>query len=411
VSAENRESPEGPELSDADVAALAGVTVERLHELGRHGIVAPGDGGVYRLGDVMRVEVATATERAGISIEDLAAAVASGALSLEYLNTLPPPRPFGGRRAAELAAAYGVAFERVRDVIAAFGLPPPEPDDRVREDDEIVYAATAGFLGIGLAPEAFVAAARIFGEALRHLAQYQGELFHNEFERAEREAGTPEGRLLEVVMAAGASDVVDYGPALVQYLFTRHAESYNIQHRLEHAEAALEEAGVHRRAPRDPPAIAFLDVTGYTALTERFGDDASAELAMRLATFVERPVREHQGHVVKWLGDGVELFFASPPDAVSCALSLARESASAGLPPLHIGINVGPVVYRGGDYYGRVVNIAARIASVAEAGEVVVSSSVVDACAGADVAFRPHGEHALKGVDDTVPLFGASEPA
>jgi hypothetical protein len=72
---------------------------------------------------------------------------------------------------------------------------------------------------------------------------------------------------------------------------------------VEHVESALEAAGLHRRLER-PPARCFLDLTGYTRLTEERGDAAAAEVAARLAGLVRRSAQEHGGTPVKWLGDG-----------------------------------------------------------------------------------------------------------
>ena len=79
--------------------------------------------------------------------------------------------------------------------------------------------------------------------------------------------------------------------------------------------------------------------------------------------------------------------------------------AEAGLPPAHVGLHAGPVIFQEGDYYGSTVNVASRIADYAQAGEVMVSQAVVDASAGAAVGFREVGPVELKGVS------GADEPA
>ena len=56
--------------------------------------------------------------------------------------------------------------------------------------------------------------------------------------------------------------------------------------------------------------------------------------------------------------------------------------AEAGLPPAHVGLHAGPVIFQEGDYYGQTVNVASRIADYARPGEVIVSQEVVDASAG-----------------------------
>jgi adenylate cyclase len=158
---------------------------------------------------------------------------------------------------------------------------------------------------------------------------------------------------------------------------------------------------------RRPPAMCFLDITGYTRLTEERGDAAAADLATRLATLVRRSSQEHDGTPVKWLGDGVMFHFREPGDAVLAALEMVAVVGRHGLPPAHVGIHAGPVVYQEGDYFGRTVNLAARIAEYARPGEVLVSQEVVDAAEGGPVTFTEIGPVELKGVPGTLRLHTA----
>ena len=86
----------------------------------------------------------------------------------------------------------------------------------------------------------------------------------------------------------------------------------------------------------------------------------------------------------------------------------SREPPSIGLPPTHIGIHTGPVIFQDGDVYGRTVNLASRIASHAAAGQVLVSAETAEAARGDDVRFEPRGAVELKGVAQPVTLFEAS---
>jgi adenylate cyclase len=154
--------------------------------------------------------------------------------------------------------------------------------------------------------------------------------------------------------------------------------------------------------------MSFLDLVGYTRLTEERGDAAAAELAGALAVLVDRSCREHGGVPVKWLGDGVMVHFREPAGAVLSALRLVEQLPEAGLPPAHVGVAAGPVVTQGGDYFGRTVNLAARIAARAGAGQVLVSGSVAEAASPEGVAFVELGELRLKGFARPVRLLEAS---
>jgi adenylate cyclase len=173
------------------------------------------------------------------------------------------------------------------------------------------------------------------------------------------------------------------------------------------AEGVLARAGLHDRLDH-PPAMCFLDITGYTRLTQERGDAAAADLATQLARLVERTSVKHGGKPVKWLGDGVMFFFPNPGPGVVAALEMVGGVAAAGLPPAHVGLHAGPVVFQEGDYYGQTVNVASRIAEYARPGEVLVSQEVVDASGGTDVGFREIGPVELKGVGGAVRLHAAS---
>ena len=174
------------------------------------------------------------------------------------------------------------------------------------------------------------------------------------------------------------------------------------------AEAALERAGLARRRPVRPPAIAFLDLTGYTKLTEDRGDRAAAELAGRLVEIVHEVAHRRGGRPVKLLGDGVMFHFPEPAQAVRCGLELVDRLPRAGLPRARVGLHSGPVVFQNGDYFGRTVNIAARIGDYARPGEVLVSDQVVaDADRLEGVRFEPVGPVSLKGLSAPITLYNA----
>jgi adenylate cyclase len=110
---------------------------------------------------------------------------------------------------------------------------------------------------------------------------------------------------------------------------------------------------------------------------------------------------------VKWLGDGVMLYFPEAGPAVHAALGMVEGVAAAGLPPAHVGLHSGPVLFQEGDYYGLTVNVASRIGEYARPGEVLVSQEVVDASSGSDLSFREIGPVELKGVAGVVHLHEA----
>ena len=167
-------------------------------------------------------------------------------------------------------------------------------------------------------------------------------------------------------------DFLPLGDPALLAIYRRQQELLWTEGLVERIENELEAAGVLGR-PERVPAMSFLDLVGYTHLTEQRGDAAAAALAETLAVLVNRSAREHGGVPVKWLGDGVMVHYREPAGAVLSALELVAQLPEAGLPPAHVGVAAGPVVIQGGDYFGRTVNLAARIAAHAGAGQVLVS--------------------------------------
>ena len=101
------------------------------------------------------------------------------------------------------------------------------------------------------------------------------------------------------------------------------------------------------------------------------------------------------------------LYYPEPGSGVVAALEVGERLLSTGLPPAHVGLHAGPVLFQEGDYYGRTVNLASRIGTYAGPGQVVVSQEVVDAAGSAPVLFTEIGPVELKGVAGAVRLFTA----
>lgn len=161
----------------------------------------------------------------------------------------------------------------------------------------------------------------------------------------------------------------------------------------------VERPDLARLAPNGRVAIMFSDIEDSTALNNRIGDRAWARLIGRHARSVQRFVKDHDGHVVKSQGDGFMLAFATPENAVRCAIALqhALRRRPNGI-RVRIGIHSGRSVRRGEDLFGRNVALAARVAAEADGGEILVSEAVRDAVDGVDgVTIGDSREVSLKG--------------
>jgi adenylate cyclase len=160
--------------------------------------------------------------------------------------------------------------------------------------------------------------------------------------------------------------------------------------------------------PLPEAAFLFADIAGFTAFTELRGDSAAADLAWQLRLGVERQLG-HDAHVVKTLGDAVMVRVADPAEAVEAGLRVVASALGAEDPPVRVGIHYGPAVECDGDFFGSAVNVAARVASMAGPGEVLVTEAVAREVDAAGPALEALGERRLRNVADPVLLHAARD--
>lgn len=394
-----------------EVARRAGVDPEYVDRLLELGILTPGTGDGFSSGDVLTARWVQSLERAGIPLEGMAAAVQDGSLSFSFMDVAAFDRfpALSDTTFRELSERTGVPMDLLKVVREALGFAEPRPEDRVREDELSVVPTIELQLSNGFRPAVIERWLRVDAESLRRIAETETEWWRSEVERPLLESGMPEGEMLQVQAELGSRMAPLSEQALLAIYHGQQEHAWR-QGFAEAVEDALERAGLHRPLHR-PPAICFLDITGYTRLTEERGDEAAANLAAKLAGLVRRSSQQHGGRPVKWLGDGVMFYFREPGGAVLAALEMVEGVANRDLLPAHVGVHAGPVVFQDGDYFGRTVNVAARIADYARPGEVVVSEEVVEAADEAPVSFEEIGPVELKGVAGALRLHTAHRDA
>jgi adenylate cyclase len=397
------------ELSAEELAARSGVTAEQLRRLVELGIIAPMPQGRFRRSDIQRIRVVDALAEAGFVPEQLSELLTAGAYNLDWASVVyPEPTTQLTTTLEQAAAAIGLPQDLAARLFDAWELPRPQPGQALRaDDDELLALALPALEGFEGDETALLAAARQLGDSLRRLAESQVRLFHAHVEEQLAAEGHPDHSWTDDLNQVAAVMMASLERALV-LLYRRHFEHYVLEVTVVRAEAALERAGLARRRPVRPPAIAFLDLTGYTKLTEERGDRAAAELAGRLVEMVHEFAHRRGGRAVKLLGDGVMFHFPEPGQAVRCGLELVDRIPRVGLPQARVGLHSGPVVFQDGDYFGGTVNIAARITDYARPGEVLVSDQVVaDTDRLEAVRFEPVGPVSLKGLSAPITLFTA----
>ena len=398
-------------LSRAQLAAAASATGSEIERLVAAGVLIerPTPEGPFRTVDVMRIRMARACAEGGVPLEAIEKAIRSGRLSFAFLESwrlfeaasTPTEQTHG-----QLAEEVGLPFETLRSVLIAFGFPPPQPGDRVVEAEQPIASLCGRAMAMGIIDErAAVRLGSMYAEVFRRAAAHESEVYHSGIEMPLLRAGVEESASLEAASAAGA-DLIPLLDAAVFAAYRRQQELSWTEHQIEHIEQAVGSAGISL-PPGPPPAMAFVDLAGYTRLTEERGDEEAVAVAARLWEIVQDSPRRHRGEAVKWAGDGVMFRFRDPAGAVRSALDIVRDVPAAGLPPAHIGVAAGPVIQQGGDFYGRTVNLASRISDRAEAGQVLVSEPVVTTTSMSDVRFDSIGAIQLAGMPRPVELFEA----
>jgi class 3 adenylate cyclase len=143
--------------------------------------------------------------------------------------------------------------------------------------------------------------------------------------------------------------------------------------------------------------VLFTDIVDSTRHAAELGDRSWRELLERHDQTTRTEIARFSGRVVKHTGDGVLATFDGPTRALRCATALAERIPELGI-DIRCGLHTGECELRGDDIGGIAVHIAARIAALAQAGEVLVSNTVKDLVNGSGIAFQDRGAHVLKGV-------------
>jgi len=243
----------------------------------------------------------------------IASAVRAGRLSFAFLEGSPYRRWAlrSARTYRQVSEESGVPLDTLAGVLEAMGFARMAPDEPIREDElEIVpLLRLARFTGI-LDPVWLTRIGRAYAEGLRLAANVENEAYRARFTGPVLDSGADQRTAMELA-AQMAADFLPLVDRTLAAIYRRQQELVWTEDMVEDIERELERAGVLRR-PERIPAMSFVDLVGYTRLTEERGDAAAAELAASLAVLVNRSAREHGGVPVKRLGDGVLVHFREP---------------------------------------------------------------------------------------------------
>lgn len=390
-------------LTVNELAQWAEVDASFVERAAKSGALGAETGNGFSPEDATKCRFLAAWDSAGLPVETVGGLVASGEIQFSFLGApFLAVEPRLALTYAELSRKTGVDLGMVQLLHEAMGFQPPDPEDRAREDDQRLLEWARIMSSAGFSEAAILRLARVYSAELRRITIAEAEGYESEIEDPHREQGASELELFELGGQIGKRLPELFERSIVD-IYRRHRRLIWLDHSIRHIEIILESKGLFERMDR-PPCVCFVDLTGFTRLTEEQGDQVAAQVARRLEELVERMSHRFSGRPVRWLGDGGMFVFQDPLAAVDASVAMVEAVSESGLPPTHIGIHCGPVIFQDGDIYGRTVNLASRLASVATAGEILVSAPMVERI-GQARRFELVGPLELKGVAEPLVTY------
>ncbi len=339
-----------------------------------------------------RLELLQSLEEEGFSLEELREAAAQDRLAL-----LPIERVLAGDgklyTREELVEETGLDPEFSDEAARALGVPVREPGERAITEEEIELSRNAkALLDAGVPPEAFLELTAVMSRSMQNIAAALSAVFGEAFLKAgdtERDLGL---RYAEAMR--------QLGPLAAPTL--QHMLNLRLREQIREAVIGQAELQTGRLAGSQPITVGFVDIVGFTKL----GEDVAPEDLGPVVRSFERAVADAADppvRLVKTIGDAAMLVAPEPGPVVETVLGLVERSNEEG-PLLRGGVACGEGLSRAGDWYGRPVNLAARLTAFARRGSVVTSKEVREA-AGDGYDWSAAGSKRFKGVRGTVDVF------
>ena len=284
--------------------------------------------------------------------------MAARATGPEVLATvlLGGPVRYTRREAAERA---GVPLDQASELWHALGFAGVDDDETAFTDGDVTALANAARLvAAGLIDQAALATVtRMVGQTMSRLAEWQARM------------------LLERSDMLGADRLVDFVAEFDPVLEQLQSHVWRRQ-LVDSAQRLLSGPDGDPRSPS--LTVGFADLAGYTELSRQLDIAELADVLERFEAMAAALLAEQRGKVIKTIGDEVLFTVPEPAAAAELAIRLQEQAAAAELPPLRIGLALGPVLARYGDVYGPVVNIASRLTGLARPGTVLLDQQLAE---------------------------------
>jgi adenylate cyclase len=321
----------------------------------------------------------------GFDPELIADAEETGTAELLAIDGLVLPER-GKLTLAELADKVGAEPDAIRVLWRSLGFVEPVEDDRIfTKTDVRILKNLIGLTRSGVVePEVALQLGRVLGQSMALVAT--AVIDATEAQAAEHREQEEDD---ESVLAGRAGDILPFLSEAVDYTFRRHLRA-----------AARRRVDLATLVEGSGQVIGFADLVRFTQLSQHLEDHELARVVGRFDDLVHEVAVEHEGRIVKMIGDAAMFTVVDPAHGAMIALEISEAvAAEPGLGSVRVGLGYGPILSRDGDLYGPVVNLASRLVGVGRAGAVNISHEMRDSIAGDPrFAMRSLGEKSLKGI-------------
>jgi adenylate cyclase len=385
-----------------DAAHRIGVTPATLRRWIRQGLV-PQYEGEWSPAAIGQARVVAKMRDRGHSLQEIRTATEEGRLAFGFLDELFGSEPHR-YPLKEATRRTGLEPGLIKRLVAGLGANPQDAET-VSEEELQLLRYVAAVLETGFPLVALLQLVRVYGQAVARIADAEVRLFHLYVHEPLMRSGATGVETAEQMELLSRQVLPLAGPILDQ-IHQRYLQFFVEQDVVGHMESDLDGTSVDLGRMR--VAIAFADLTGYTRMTEEEGELSAVDAVERFVEAVEVTLPD-EARIIKTIGD--EAMIIGPDAAALTDWAVGFQAMQTDRPLPRIAVHYGVALFRDGDYYGRDINIASRVAARSAGGEVLVTRPVVEVArvGGNHLDFERIGEVTLKGFSESTEVFAARQ--
>jgi len=396
--------------SIAGVAGELGLSPSTLRRWVTAGLVDVDESGALAERGAGQARVVQRLRERGYSLADIRRASERGVLASSHLEALS-----GSERRwtiGQAAREVGLNRKLAQRLLAAVGVSGELRDVGALELE--LLRAVAAVLEGGVPLPVVLQVARVYGQAISQIADAEVRLIHHHVHEPMMRSGLSGKQVVEQMQGL-VTDVLPLTSPLLGLVHHYYLREFTEQDVIGHMEE-LQGGGPQDAKSKDDGdeltrvrvAVAFADLAGYTRLTEELGDARAVDTVERFVAAVASSLPS-EARVIKTIGDEAMIVSPDVSGLVQWAVRFQQQSRDHDV-SARIGVHCGQALFYEGDYYGREVNLASRVAARAGGGEVVVTAAIADAKP-AGVVFERLGEIRLKGFSSPTEILLAQSAA